>query len=113
MVHGCMVYTVHAEMAAVSHGTSHVCDNQKVIKSTTSGDYIFKTHYKKRQSFRITRDKNTTCLLELRIALYESMSMSAAILCQTVWISDIINKAGMCGESIKYIAIQLFSVLPC
>ena len=28
MVHGCMVYTEHAEMAAVSYGTSHVTTKQ-------------------------------------------------------------------------------------
>ena len=34
MVHGCMVYTEHSEMAAVSRGTSHV----SAVKYTTSVD---------------------------------------------------------------------------
>ena len=37
MVHGCMVYTERAEMAAVSRGTSHVT-TKKRCKYTTSMD---------------------------------------------------------------------------
>ena len=37
MVHGCMVYTERAEMAAVSHGTSHVT-TEKCCKYTTLVD---------------------------------------------------------------------------
>ena len=34
--------------------------------------------------------------------------MSAAILFPTVWISDVMDKARMCTESIKYVTSQLF-----
>ena len=37
VVHGCMVYTEHAQKAAVSHGTSHVTTKQH-CKYTTSVD---------------------------------------------------------------------------
>ena len=37
VVHGCMVYTERAEMAAVSHGTSHVTVKER-CKYTTSVD---------------------------------------------------------------------------
>ena len=62
MVHGCMVYTERAEMAAISRGTSHVT-NEQCCKYTTSVDVqnaLLKASY----LFRIAFDKSAVCLLE-------------------------------------------------
>ena len=37
--------------------------------------------------------------------------MSAAILCPAVWISDVVNKASMCGKGIENVMIQPFYAL--
>ena len=47
MVHGCMVYTEHSEMAAVARGTSHV----SAVKDTTSVDIQKHAVKLKSQSF--------------------------------------------------------------
>ena len=39
MVHGCMVYTEHAEMAAVSSGTSHVTTEMRCMQLHHLGGY--------------------------------------------------------------------------
>ena len=70
MVHGWMVYTEHAETAAVSRGTIHVTTKQR-CKYTTSVN--IKTRLKNptvthlgslQSSFRITCDINAMSLLE-------------------------------------------------
>ena len=78
MVHGCMVYTERAEMAAVSRGTSYVTTKQ-CCKYTTSVE--IQNSIKKKESyyshsFRITCDKNIVSLLEQRCinAINNSMS---------------------------------------
>ena len=38
----------------------------------------------------------------------KNTTTSAAILFPAVWISDVMDKARMCSESIKYVPIQLF-----
>ena len=52
MVHGCMVYTKHAMMAAVSHGTSHItteqhCDGVRTLLQYLGGYILHKACYKK------------------------------------------------------------------
>ena len=49
MVHGCMVYTKHAMMAAVSHGISHVtteqhCDGVRTLLQYLGGYIIYIKH---------------------------------------------------------------------
>ena len=39
----------------------------------------------------------------------ENTTVSAAFLCKAVCISDVINKADMCGKSIAYVTSQPFS----
>ena len=58
-VHGCMVYTKRAEMAAVSRGTSHVTTQNAV----TLVD-IKNALYKASHSFRTTYDNSAVSLLE-------------------------------------------------
>ena len=41
----------------------------------------------------------------------KNMTTNAAVLCPAVLISDVMNKAGLCGKSIKYIMSQPFSAL--
>ena len=66
MVHGCMVYTGCAEMAAVSCGTSRV----SAVSNTTSVD-IQKLTVKDIHSCRITCERSESAR-EWRIALYKS-----------------------------------------
>ena len=69
MVHGCMVYTERAEMAAVSCGTSHTT---AVSKYTTSVD--IEKHATKKEaihSCRITCERIASAR-ERRIVLYKS-----------------------------------------
>ena len=42
---------------------------------------------------------------------YENTTMSAAIFCPAVCVSDVMNKASMCVRSIKYVRSQPFSAL--
>ena len=66
MVHGCMVYTERAEMAAVSCGTSHASAVSTPLR------WIFKNAlYKAVHSCRITWERSETAR-ERRIALYKS-----------------------------------------
>ena len=60
MVHGCMVYTERAEMAAVSCGTSHTT---AVSKYTTSVD-IEKRATKKKLFTRVESHASALSLLE-------------------------------------------------
>ena len=54
LMHDCMVYTDHAEMATVSRGTSHATTKERCNKNKKSYN----------QSFRITCDKSAVSLLE-------------------------------------------------
>ena len=57
-MHGCMVYTKHAMMAAVSHGISHVtteqhCDGVRTLLQYLGGYIIYiiyKACYKKKKT---------------------------------------------------------------
>ena len=71
MVHGCIVYTECAEMAAVSCGTTHVS------AVSTPLQWIFKNAlYKGSHSCRITC-KRSESAREWRIALYKSDQQEA------------------------------------
>ena len=41
----------------------------------------------------------------------ENVTLSAAILCLAVCITDVTNKAGLCGKSIKYVTRHAFCAL--
>ena len=68
-VHSCMVYTEHAEVAAVSCGTSHVTTKQ-CCKYITLVDIPKSTIRCNSHSFRITHDKSAVSLLESRAQHY-------------------------------------------
>ena len=59
MVHGCMVYTEHAKMAAVSHGTSHVTIKQHF------GKYFLKYTRKKAKKKLDTRAESHVSTVSL------------------------------------------------
>ena len=69
MVHGCMIYTDRAEMAAVSRGTSHA----SAVSTPIRWIFFFnkKTRYKVIHSYRITYERNESAR-EWRTALYKS-----------------------------------------
>ena len=72
MVHGCMIYTDRAEMAAVSRGTSHASAVSTPIRWIFF--YFFlnkKTRYKVIHSCRITYERNESAR-EWGTALYKS-----------------------------------------
>ena len=51
----------------------------------------------------------SSCLLEIeRLQSRENTTVSAAIFCPVVCISDVISKTGTCRKSIKYVKNQLF-----
>ena len=62
MVHGCVEYTECGEMAAVSHGSSHLTTKER-CKYITSED-IFKKHYKKLVNHSVTCNKSALSLLK-------------------------------------------------
>ena len=63
MVHGCMVYTERAKMAAVSRGISYTTTKQP-CKFTTSVDIQKRVIKSYNHSFRIACDKSAVSLPE-------------------------------------------------
>ena len=62
-MHGCMVYTEHAEMAKVSSGTSRV-RTKTVLQLDHFGGYSNHAVKRYSYSFRVTCNKNAVSLLE-------------------------------------------------
>ena len=50
-------------------------------------------------------------MMMMTFLLRENANLSAAILYLTVCITDVTNKAGLCGKSIKYVTSHAFCAL--
>ena len=91
-VHGCMLYTEPAKIAAVSHGTSHVtinsssfawhqpCNNQTALKVHHFSGYSKCTIKSFSDSFRKTCDKSRKPAWVLRTVLHNSHQQQESLL---------------------------------
>ena len=64
VMHGCMVYTERADMAAVLSGTSHVRTKQRCNYTTWEHNYSKLAVKSYSHSFRVTHNKSSASLLE-------------------------------------------------